>query len=220
MGMIGRPTRVHARTGRQRRGWAGQSLVELTFVVPVALILFVGIADLGRVFAVGVAVEAATRNAAETVANEYVATPPGPLDAAAPPNGAYYAALRTRAASVVCAELRDFPNTNYDSGTNSCPDMPVVLVCIHDLADDGCASQASPGSSGIPASCTSLTSPPSNGQTASADGSLPRYVEVRTCYRFSSLLHLPFFSFGEIWLQRTRLFVIPCWFALGGAECG
>jgi hypothetical protein len=194
--------------------------VELAFVVPVALILFVGIADLGRVFAVGVAIEAATRNAAETIANEYVATPPGPLNAPAPADPAYYAALRAKGAAVVCAELRDLPNTNYDSGTNSCPDAPLVLVCIHDGADDGCATKASPGGGGIPAGCTDFGSPPTNGQTVNPDGTLSRYVEVRTCYHFTPLLAVPYWSFGEIWMQRTRVFTIPCWFALGGAECG
>jgi hypothetical protein len=194
--------------------------VELSFVVPILLVLFVGVADLGRVFAVGVAVEAATRNAAETVANEYVATPPGPLGSPAPANAAYSADLRTRAAGGVCAELRDLPNTNYDSGTNTCPDMPVVLVCIHDGADDGCSSQASPGSGGIPAGCTDFATTPVNSQTANADGTIPRWVEVRTCYHFTPLLAVPFFSFGEIWMQRHRSFVIPCWFALAGAECG
>jgi hypothetical protein len=199
---------------------AGQSLVELAFVVPVALILFVGIADLGRVFAVGVAVEAATRNAAETIANEYVATPPGPLVAPAPADAAYYAALRTRAAGVVCSELRDLPNTNYDSGTNTCPDMPVVLVCVHDGADDGCGTRASPGTGTVPAGCSDFSTPPTNAQATNPDGTLSRSVEVRTCYHFTPLLAVPFFSFGEIWMQRSRVFTVPCWFALGGAECG
>jgi hypothetical protein len=219
-----------AATGRQqgapnapaRSRSSGQSLVELAFVVPILLILFVGIADLGRVFAVGVAVEAATRNAAELIAQEYVATPPGPLNAAAPnpADPAYYAALRARGAAVVCNELRDLPNTNYDAGTNTCPNAPVVLVCIHDSADDGCGSKASPGTAPVPSGCSDFSSPPSNTRPVNPDGSVSRSVEVWTCYHFTPLLAVSFFSFGDIWIQRQRVFTIACWFALGGAECG
>ena len=31
--------------------------------------------------------------------------------------------------------MRDLPSTNYDAGTNTCPDMPLVMVCIHDSQD-------------------------------------------------------------------------------------
>jgi TadE-like protein len=203
-------------------GSRGQSLVEFALVIPILLMLFVAIADFGRVFVAGVTLEAATRDAAEAAANRYVATPPGPLESPAPGNHDYYVALRTYAAGVVCAEMRGLPGTNYDPGppSPSCPDMPVVVVCVHDAADDGCTSQASPGSGGIPGGCTDLTTWPNNAPVANSDGTHSRWVEVRTCYHFTPLLNLPLFSLGDFWLERTRNFTIPCWFVLSGAECG
>ena len=40
------------------------------------------------------------------------------------------------------------------------------------------------------------------------------------CYRFSSILKLPMFEFGDIYLERTRSFIIPCYFATGFGGCG
>lgn len=212
---IGRPT-------NRRRRSRGQSLAEFALVVPILIVLFIGIADFGRVFVAGVALEAATRDAAEAAANQYVAAPPGPLDSPAPTDNApYYDALHTYSAAVVCAEMRDLPSTNYDPGPPpQCPDMPLVMVCVHDAADTDCATQASPGGAGIPADCTKFTPDPENSQTTNPDGTKSRWVEVRTCYRFRALLNLPIFSLGDFWLQRTRNFTIPCWFVIGGAECG
>ena len=199
-------------------------MVEFGLVIPILLILFVAIADFARVFAAGVAVEAATRNAAEAAANEYVANPP-PLtgdpdgDLSLPADGSdqtYYDKLRSYAAGVVCADLRSLPNTNFDSTTQTCPDMPVVVVCIHDSADGGCASVASPGSGVIPTECADLSTAPTNTQSGNAQ----RWVEVRTCYHFTNILEMPLFAFGDVWLQRTRNFTIPCYFVLGEDECG
>lgn len=201
---------------------SGQSLVEFALVLPLLLVLLVAVADFGRIFAAGIAVEAATRDAAEATANQYLANPPGPLDAAAaptPPASSYYDPLHHYGAGVVCAELRDQLNTNYDPSTQTCPDMPVVFVCIHDGVDPSCASEASPGTAGVPADCTAVASSPTNAQ--SGDQPSARWVEVRTCYHFTSLLGLPILSFGDFWLQRTRNFTIPCYFRTGTPnECG
>ena len=43
----------------------GQSLVEFALVLPMLLVLLLGVADFGRVFAAGITIEAAARNAAE-----------------------------------------------------------------------------------------------------------------------------------------------------------
>jgi hypothetical protein len=222
---VHRPIRsrlASARRSDRGVGSAGQSLVEFAFVVPVLLVLFIAIADFGRVFVAGVALEAATRDAAEAAANQYVAAPPGPLESPAPGgNQPYYDALHSYAAGVVCAEMRDLPSTNYNPGPPpTCPDMPIVMVCVHDGADNGCASEASAGGGGIPSSCTGFTPPPNNSQETNPDGTQSRRVEVRTCYHFTAILNLPFFSLGDFWLQRTRNFTIPCWFVLAGAECG
>jgi hypothetical protein len=229
-----RPTPLEAfraATGRvgRRRSSAGQSLTEFALVVPILLIVFVAIADFGRIFAAGVDLEAATRDAAEATANEYLADPPGDpaltaaerLQLPAPGgNQPYYDKLHAYGAGVVCAELRGLPNTNYDSGTNTCPDMPVVIVCIHDSQDGGCGTPAQPGGGGIPGNCGDFTPPATSYQVTNPDSTKPRWVEVRTCYKFTALLNnMPLFPFSEIWMQRTRTFTIPCYFALGEVEC-
>lgn len=211
------------RTKPDRQFWSrplerGQSMAEFVLVLPILLVLFIGIADFGRVFQAGVAVEAATRNAAEAAANEYLANPPGPLEFAAPgTDQGYYTSLHGYAAGVVCADLRLLPNTNYNAGPPaSCPDMPVVLVCVHDSQDAACGTVASPGSAGIPPGCTDFAAPP----TSTQHGSAQRWVEVRTCYHFTNILNLPLFAFGDVYLQRTRSFTIPCYFVRGTEECG
>lgn len=208
----------------ERRHELGQSMVEFVLIVPILLVLLVGIADFGRIFAAGVSLEAATRDAAEAAANEYLSNPPFPLDSAAPVgNQPYYDSLHAYAAGMVCSELRSLRDTTFDPATQTCrdplgvgPDLPVVLVCVHDGADAGCDVPASPGTGGIPASCSDLTTP----STSSQGGTAQRWVEVRTCHHFTSILQMPLFSLGDIWLQRTRTFVIPCYFVRGTEECG
>ncbi len=186
-------------------------------MLPLLLVLFITIADFGRIFVAMITVESATRDAAETVANDYLSNPPGPLSAPAPAVAAsYYGALHDRGAAIICAETRALPNTNYDTGTNSCPDRPVVVVCVHDGVDGGCTTAAQPGTAGIDPHCTDLASPPTNSQ----GGSSARWVEVRTCYHFTGLLNVPLFPLSDFWLQRTRSFTIPCYFVLGTGECG
>ena len=206
------------RSGRRRS--TGQSLVEFALIMPILMIVFIAIADVGRIFAAIITIEAAARDAAEATANRYLATPPGPLLNPAPAGqSTYYDALHTYAAGVVCAELRDLPSTNYDSATNTCPDMPVVMVCVHDSQDPSCGTLASPGTQSAPADCSTFTPSPGNGQ-GSLPRPRPRLVEVRTCYHFTAILNLPLFSLGDFWLQRTNEFTIPCYFALGTDECG
>jgi hypothetical protein len=194
----------------------GQALSEFALVVPILLVLLVATADFGRIFATMIAIESATRDAAETTANDYLANPPGPLGAPAPGGiQAYYDALHKSAATVVCAELRGLPNTNYDAGTNTCPDMPVVLVCVHDGQDAWCSTAAQLGGT-FPSQCTAFTPEPTSDQ----GGTTQRWVEVRTCYHFTALLDVPFVPLGDFWLQRSRDFTIPCYFVLGTSECG
>jgi hypothetical protein len=97
--------------------------------------------------------------------------------------------------------------------------MPLTLVCVHDGQDPGCADEAF--GAAIPAACTELTAPPTNVSTnVYPDGTSSRYVEVRLCYRFDSIIDVPLVSFGTFWLQRSRSFVIPCYFAQDDIECG
>ena len=204
---------------RSRQGWRGrasargQSMVEFVLVVPTLLFLVVIVADFGRVFAVSVALEAATRDAAEVAANEYVAAPPGSLDAQSIGDAAFYSNLHSKAAKTVCAETADLPNSNFDSSTSTCPGMPLIRTCVHDSVDSQCGTEAH--GAAVPTQCTELTGGMSNAHSGAA-----RYVEVRTCYRFTPILQLPLLSFGEVWIQRTRVFAIPCYFVLGEQECG
>jgi len=196
-------------------------MVEFALVLPILFVLFVAIADFGRIFAANIAVEAAARDAAEATANQYLANPPGSLDA--PPVAAdpstYYGDLHAAAASVVCAELRSQLNTNYDPATKTCPDMPVVFACVHDSADTYCGIKASPGAGAVPSSCTQMSTPPSNSQSPGEPAA--RWVEVRVCYHFTPLISSSMVALGDFWLESTRTFVVPCYFRTGSAtECG
>jgi hypothetical protein len=179
--------------------------------------LLVIVADFGRIFAASLSIEAAARDAAEIGANEYLAHPPGPLDQPAPmpPDATYYSALHQKIARTVCAETSDLANSAFDVSNSSCVGMPLIQVCVHDDADTECSGEAQ--SATVPSDCGNMGTPPSN---THAGSNTPRWVEVRICYQFTPLLHLPILSFGDFWLQRTRTFTIPCYFVLGSSECG
>jgi hypothetical protein len=190
--------------------------------MPILLMLVVIVADFGRVFAATIALEAAARDAAEIGANAYLANPPGgvSLDQPAPPgDSTYYSALHANVVRTVCAETSDLGNTNFNSGTGTCAGMPIIQACVHDGQDTDCSGEAQGAS--IPGQCDSMSTPPTNANANPGDPPpYPRWVEVRLCYSFTPILQMPVLSFGEFWLQRTRTFTIPCYFALGEAECG
>ena len=183
------------------------------------LVLLLGIADFGRVFATGISVEASARNAAEVAAQEYLRNPPAPFtdpDTPAPTPGDndYYSRLHTLAAQTACDELRSQPNSGYDPGTRTCAGI-VVQVCVHDSADPLCSAE--PSGFASPASmpeCTSAAVPPV--PTQEAESPELRYVQVRICYRFTTLFNLqnidlPFgwgLSLGNVYLQRDRTFTV------------
>ncbi len=185
----------------------GQSLVEFALVLPMLLVLLLGIADFGRVFAAGITLETAARNAAEAAAQEYVQrqrADPAPLTAGD------YDAIRAVAQRVVCDEAQTLPNRG---GSPPLCSMPVSAVCIHDV-DMGDSADCGEASGIVPPQCAALA----GGWTAANQAAGPSplaYVEVRTCYRFTTLinlsdLRLPFgwgLSLGDIWLQRDRAFV-------------
>ena len=94
--------------------------------------------------------------------------------------------------------------------------MPVVVIGVHDGADTACVLAGE-----------------SRGRRHPSGLQRPRWwvhelskryqqglVEVQTCYHFKSILELPLFSLGNVWIQRTRTFTIPCWFVLIEDECG
>jgi TadE-like protein len=187
----------------------GQSLVEFALVLPLLLILLLGVADFGRVFAAGITMEAATRNAAEAGAIERLRNRP---DLSYP--ATYYAALHLKAAKVACSETRLLPNTTFVDADQTCPNMPVVRVCVHDGHDPICGDPIDGFAEPPPASCTHVAAPWDNA-TGGSDAS--HYVEVRACYQFTTLfnLHLSLpmnagLSLGDVWLQKDRTFVIDC----------
>ena len=194
----------------------GQTLVEFALLFPLLLVLFLGIADFGRVFSDGLILEAAARNGAELAAQEYAQlyrTRPGNVLTQAD-----YDYLHAIALEGVCEEATKLTNEVMAGGACS---MPYAAVCVHDLAagDGNCGAEAT----GAPAECGRVSGPPAwdpniePGQAPHPDLELAElpYVEVRLCYRFVTLfnltdLQLPLMNglnIGEIWLQRDRVFV-------------
>lgn len=193
--MIVRSRGAHFTLGDAR----GQSLVEFGLVLPLLLVLLLGIADLGRVFASAITLEAAARNAAEAAAQEYVQidalTPASGLDAAG------YQRLHDRALEVACREAERLPDRVLD-GSGNCV-RPAIAVCVHDdpAGDTGCGSEAA----GAAAECTELAA----GWSPVRIGPDLPYVEVRVCYRFDLLTSTAIGDWGSIWLQKANIFTIP-----------
>lgn len=214
---------------RSRLSERGQSLVEFALVLPMLLILLMGVADFGRVFAAAITQEAATRDAAEAASQEYVQimrNKPGGLSAQD------YERLHEIALYSLCQEAEVLPNRvlvgptsppPLDGTTISNPcSMPVAAVCVHDAV--GATFGPDPfcnGSSDAPSPPPECANLSSGWDTTNAQGTgALAYVEVRTCYRFTTLanlqnLALPFgasLSIGDIWLQRTRTFTVACYY--------
>lgn len=173
-------------------------------MLPMLLVLLLGVADFGRVFTAGITAEAAARNGAEIAAQEYLRYPPGSVN---------YAALHQLAIDGVCEEMRLLPNTDYDPGTGTCGSMPVVGVCVYDdaMADPNCgATSAAP-----PPGCDTLA-PGSWAPAKIASSETSDYVEVRVCYRFTTLfnltdLQLPLgagLNLGTVHLEKQSVFTI------------
>jgi hypothetical protein len=190
-------------------------MVEFALTLPMLLILLLGVADFGRLFSQGIILEAAARNGAEAAAQEYVQLqrnqPGGVLGVED------YAALHTVALEAVCEEADPLPNRSA-SGTPPTCSMPHAAVCVHDAAQGdaplnggNCGGEAA----GAPAECTTMGNP---AWTSAIEQTYPAtqlpYVEVRVCYRFTTLFNLdidlPFgwgMQVGDFWLQRDRVFV-------------
>jgi hypothetical protein len=191
-------------------------MVEFALVLPLLLVLLLGIADFGRVFAAGITVESAARTAAEATALEYLRNPPAPFPSPAPvpPDASYYADLHRLAAQTACEEVRPLPNAEYDVNSRTCDGL-VILVCVHDSADPACGDPPAgfPDPAAQP-SCTQMDPAPEPLQEAEAPDL--RYVEVRLCYRFTTLfnltnIQLPFgagLSLGDVYLQKNRTFTV------------
>ena len=196
------------------RSKRGQSLVEFALVLPLLLVFLLGVADFGRVFTASIALEAAARNGAEAAAQEYLQLSNKQGGVLSP---ADYVALHKVARDAVCAEAEPLPNKVVVSGNCT---MPLTAVCVHDGVDPGCGSEADPSVTQCTlASGTGVNNLWNHNNYGPAFGSPPTalpYVEVRLCYRFTTLLYLgtmklPFgwsISLGDVWLQRDREFAV------------
>ncbi len=190
----------------------GQALAEFTLVVPILLLLLLTAGDFGRFFAAGITVESITRTAAEYAAREYLreeaAAGGAPLSAAA------YARVHAYAWETVCEEAAGLPGVATGSHGDECSGIPTV-VCVHDLSDPDCANGYN-DAGGIPPDCASLL--PTNRPTSTIGGSeASRYVEVRVCYPFSTLLPVDGITSvggplaplsGSFYIERERAFVV------------
>ncbi len=184
----------------------GQSLVEFVLVFPLLLVLLLTVADFGRLFAVGITIESAARAAAELAASQYMFEP-------SPVSSAGYDRLHEFAYRTVCDEASALPNAT-PATSGECGGLPTI-VCVHDGADPGCSNVYNVGGT-IPAGCGSFDAGlrPTPAQTGGAETS--RYVEVRVCYRFTTLFQLTFpgvgITFsplgGEFIIERNRAFTV------------
>ncbi len=196
-----RPRRSTGREGR------GQSLTEFALVIPILLFVLLTIGDFGRFFATGITIESTARTAAEVAAQEYLAE----VEAGVVLPDYDYALIHRAAWQSVCDETRGQPNMTPSSGGAQCDGIP-TMVCVHDTNDPTCGTVYN-DASGVPAGCSSF----SGGTPGTTkDGQSHVYVEVRVCYRFSTLLKvdLPFIGgvlsplSGDYYIERTRTFTV------------
>lgn len=188
----------------------GQSLVEFALLLPLLLLIVLGVVDFGRVFQNGIIMESASRAGAEAAALEYLREVAG-KDPTYEPD---YDRIRNVAAEVACREASRLPNAD----SPDCDQWPIIRICIHDAAGgDGvdCGTPGLKGSAAVPADCPQTDGGWSAASTlAVADTPAnpdPRgaYIEVRTCYRFTTLLGInDFLPIGEVFLQKESVFTV------------
>jgi hypothetical protein len=174
------------------------------------LVLLLGIFYFGRVFSAGITIETAARNGAEAAALERLRNRP-PTDPSL--LGGYYAQLHAIAATAVCSEGRSLPDANQNA-SGECTN-PSIRACVHDGQDPSCGAPIPGFDASVPAECTNLDAAANPWSNASGGDDSSHYVEVRVCYPFRGTLSLslPFaqgIDAGDIWLKRTRSFVLDC----------
>jgi TadE-like protein len=194
----------------------GQSLVEFALLLPLLLVILLGVADFGRIFHAGIVMESASRAAAEAGAIEYLREV-ADKDATYVLPQASYDRVRAVAVAIACREAQ-LPNADPD--TLNCPGGPAVSVCVHDAAA-GDANCGDGGAAPVPPECTAILAgmDPSSGLVVEPTDAneFPRgaYVEVRTCYRFSTLFELNItlpmntgLGLGDVFLQKEAVFTV------------
>jgi hypothetical protein len=194
---------------RREQPGRGQSLVEFALLLPLLLVIVLGVVDFGRVFQSGIVMESATRAGAEAAALEYLREVAGK----APGYDPDYDRIRDVAAEVSCREASRLPNAD-----SNCTQWPVIRVCVHDAAgrDPECGGDGSVGTAAIPtAQCpttddfSSVTSGLVVNPTPANPDPRGAYIEVRACYRFTTLLPInDFLPIGEVFLQKESVFTV------------
>ena len=209
-------------------------MTEFALVFPIMMILLVAVADFGRVFAAGVVIEAAARNAAEAAALEYARNPPGDatmsaeqrLSNPAPQSGdafyslAYYQDLHMKSARAACAESRGLPNATFNDADGTCSTWPLIRVCVHDgVTLNDCGNVIAGYSAANPAECPEIPPPGDPAWSSTQLGGTRRWVEVRLCYPFTTILDLPLMPLPDVNIQRTRAFSVPCFLDPATSSC-
>jgi hypothetical protein len=195
--------KVRGAISTRSRSERGQSLVEFGLVLPLLLVFLLGIADFGRVFADGIAVEAAARNSAEAGAQEY-------LQLCGKYAGgdcsllvqADYDSLHDLALEVGCREAERLTNVQESGG--ACTN-PLIAVCVHD-DNSGDANNCGQEALGAPADCSHMSDAWSASRAGPLDGR--PYVEVRMCYLFEPIVPLTEGWWGTVRLQRENNFAV------------
>ena len=189
-------------------------MVEFALILPLLLILLLGVADFGRLFSAGITIEAAARNAAEVGAIERLRNRPDPATCNPLCIDAYYASVHEMVAKVACSESRLQPNTTFIGADRTCPLLPAIRECVRDDLDPRCGAPIAGFADPVPAECSRMNDPWSN---SSGGSDISHSVEVRVCYRFTTLfnLHLSLglgsaINLGDVWIQRSRVFVLDC----------
>lgn len=190
----------------------GQSLVEFGLVLPVLFFFLLGVADLGRVFADGITMEAAVRNGAEAAALEYqqlcgktVATDPF-CDAGLSQSD--YNTLHSLVLDVACREAERLTN-RVTTGGGACTN-PAIAICIHDNSTGDANSCGAEGTTGnVPAECTHMFPDTAWSPVRSGPAEGRPYVEVRMCYEFNPILPITSIWWGgSVWLQKENNFAV------------
>jgi hypothetical protein len=188
--------------------------VEFGLILPLLLVFLLGVADFGRVFADGIALEAAVRNTAEATAQEYLqvcSKYAGDCSLLVQPDYDY---LHDLALEVGCRETERLTNQDKTGITGDCskPSIPFwIAVCIHDDSIPGDSTRCGrdePPVSNVPGGCDAINDPTSwsSVQDGPVDGR--PYVEVRACYFFDTLMPLTETWWGSVTLQRENNFAV------------
>ena len=170
-------------------------------ILPIMLIILLAVGDFGRLFAAGITIESAARNAAEVAAAEYNRNLLVlPID---------YAAVHQAAWSSVCDGAANLPNATPGGGGDATACRPWSVSTTRRMAAAGTSTTTRQGSPPDAQPCRPAAS---NGLS----GSESTFVEVRVCYRFNTIFEMTLPSLGgplqalggDFFIERSRVFSV------------